>query len=130
MPGFLYILLIVTSLIMIGIGLPMALGKVPQNNWYGFRFPVTMRSQEAWDTANRQYGWWLVLAGVLSLPIPIVWWCAGWGVDLVWIYVVMMAGPTLLGILPSLRSAYRAEAQAKADKADNDQDAVPEHFRS
>ena len=55
-------MLLVSSLLIV-LGLPLALGKVPQNAWYGFRTERTLQSQAAWDAANRAAGWAFVATG-------------------------------------------------------------------
>lgn len=48
------------------LGLPMALGKVPPNPWYGFRSPRALSSPDAWYPVNRLGGFSLMAAGVIA----------------------------------------------------------------
>jgi SdpI/YfhL protein family len=48
-------------------GIPMALGLVPPNRFYGFRTAKTLSSPEIWYPANRVSGWSLVIAGIAAL---------------------------------------------------------------
>ena len=138
-PGVLIAVLAGVSVVLVLIGLPMALGKIPPNDWYGVRLPVTMRSRAAWDAANVQYGWWAVLAGVVSLPILFCGWYFGSSTFLIVLYMVVMLGPLLGGIAPCVLAAYRAEAREQtgedvASKQDagaqpDEHDEIPGHLR-
>jgi hypothetical protein len=48
-------------------GLPLALGMVPMNRWYGIRIPRAYRSEENWYAINRTGGWWMVVGALLTL---------------------------------------------------------------
>jgi uncharacterized membrane protein len=48
-------------------GVPMALGLVPPNRFYGYRTRKTLASADVWYRANRVSGWSLALAGIASL---------------------------------------------------------------
>jgi hypothetical protein len=48
-------------------GLPLALGMVPMNRWYGFRIPKAYKSEENWFAVNRIGGWWMLIGGILIL---------------------------------------------------------------
>jgi hypothetical protein len=48
------------------LGLPLALGKVRPNPWYGFRTPRTLSDERVWYPTNRITGWYLVVTGILS----------------------------------------------------------------
>ena len=47
--------------------LPMAMGIVPPNRFYGFRTGKTLSSPRIWYAANQRAGWLLFAAGVISL---------------------------------------------------------------
>ena len=46
------------------LGIPLALGKVPPNWFYGFRTPKTLSRPEIWYEANRAFGVEFTIAGV------------------------------------------------------------------
>ncbi|MGA8221363.1 MAG: SdpI family protein [Candidatus Acidiferrales bacterium] len=48
-------------------GLPMALGLVPPNRFYGFRTRKTLSSPEVWYPANQVCGWAMVVAGTVAI---------------------------------------------------------------
>jgi uncharacterized membrane protein len=51
------------------LALPLRLGKVRPNSFYGFRTPKTMSSPEIWYQANRFAGQWMLAASSLTLLI-------------------------------------------------------------
>jgi uncharacterized membrane protein len=62
------------------ISVPMVLGIVPPNAYYGFRTTKTRSSREIWYPANRASGWFMILAALLALGLNIVlvWIGADW----------------------------------------------------
>ena len=67
------------ALILIGIALPLALGKIPMNRGYGIRYARSMESEELWLRINKYGGkqiiiWSLPIAilGVATLAFPIL----------------------------------------------------------
>jgi hypothetical protein len=53
---------------------PLALGKIPPNQLYGFRTPKTLSSPDIWYPANRIAGWWMIAAGALAICLNLVMW--------------------------------------------------------
>jgi len=49
------------------LGIPMALGMVPPNRFYGYRTRKTLSSNDVWYRANRISGWSLVVAGIAAV---------------------------------------------------------------
>lgn len=62
--------LLVSSLIIV-FSIPMILGKVPRNLFYGFRTSYTMSSDAVWYRANRDAGISLLVAGVIWLGLAV-----------------------------------------------------------
>jgi uncharacterized membrane protein len=61
-------LLVGTGVLFIVLGVPLMLGRVPRNSWYGVRTPRTMRGTEAeWYSANRSGGKVMVALGSIML---------------------------------------------------------------
>ncbi len=54
-------------LLIVGLAIPMLLGRVKPNNFYGVRTPKTMASPELWYRANREAGYSMILASAISL---------------------------------------------------------------
>ncbi len=48
-------------------GIPMALGVIPPNRFYGYRTRKTLGSTAIWYQANRAAGWSMVLCGAAAL---------------------------------------------------------------
>lgn len=48
-------------------GIPMALGIIPPNRFYGYRTRKTLSSAPIWCPANRAAGWSMVLCGAAAL---------------------------------------------------------------
>lgn len=70
-------ILVATSLIMIGLALPLILKKVPKNDFYGLRTKRTMSgSDEHWYEANRTAGVCICAGGIITflacLIVPLV----------------------------------------------------------
>jgi uncharacterized membrane protein len=49
------------------LGIPMALGLIPPNRFYGYRTRKTFSSREVWYRANRFCGWAMVIAGISAV---------------------------------------------------------------
>ena len=139
LPTALALILVSSSVILMVVGLPMALGRVAQNRLYGVRLPVTLRSRAAWEAANTHYGWWLIAAGGVSLPIILVIWLGGLGSSSVLVWVAALTVPILGGLPSTVTRAYRAERRERADSASANggdppagggQGTIPPQFRS
>ena len=53
-----------------GLALPLILGRVSPNYWYGFRISRTMNSTALWYAANRYAGWRLLATGTAIVATP------------------------------------------------------------
>jgi hypothetical protein len=51
----------------VGFGIPMALGLVPPNRFYGYRTRRTLSSVDVWYRPNRVCRWSLAIAGIAAL---------------------------------------------------------------
>ncbi len=60
---------IVLGLTLIGIGIPLALGKIPMNQAYGVRFAKSFESDELWFKINRYGGKQFI---IWSIPITLL----------------------------------------------------------
>jgi uncharacterized membrane protein len=54
----------IVGLIYIGVGIPLLLGRIPPNAWYGCRTQKTLSSEEIWYSVNRVTGRYMVISGV------------------------------------------------------------------
>lgn len=54
------------------LNIPLYLGKIKRNSWYGFRTPRTLSSDEIWFPANREAGLNFMIACVVILLTSLV----------------------------------------------------------
>ncbi len=92
------------GLLVAGLSIPLILGKVRRNHWYGFRFSRSLESDRNWFEINRYGGvrlfWWSLafsVVGIVVFFVPIAeesvpFWC-------------LLAAPLLL-LIPCFQ-AYR-----------------------
>src|SRR3954464_13711487 len=59
-----FIVFLLNSAVLVGMGVPLARGLVPPNPLYGFRTSATLRDAGVWYPVNRVAGWWLCATGV------------------------------------------------------------------
>lgn len=61
------------GIIFIALGIPLKLGKIPPNIWYGFRTPKTLSNETIWYEINRISGEDMIKIGVvLSLTALLI----------------------------------------------------------
>ena len=114
MPVLLWLTFIGSALVILALGIPMAMRKVPPNAIYGVRLPITLRNRAAWDAANVQFGWWMIISGLLSLGAFFVGWLLGWTDDAIaTLYCIVMLVPLMVGVVTSIIAAYGAESRSK-----------------
>ena len=66
--GVLTLLFFAEGLLFVGLGLPLAMRRIPPNRWYGFRVRKTLADEGIWYDANEVTGRDLVISGaVMSL---------------------------------------------------------------
>jgi uncharacterized membrane protein len=113
------------ALLVAALGVPLALGRVGPNRWYGFRTPRTMTDPEVWWAANRMSGWALVVSGVvaavLAAVVGLAWPSAEWAPVA---SILAMCASLALGVLYSFGrvSAYVGDLDAgriRAEEAPN-----------
>jgi uncharacterized membrane protein len=54
------------ALLFVVLGVPLMLGKVKRNGFYGARFPATMADDRVWDVVNRKTGFVFVAGGAVA----------------------------------------------------------------
>ena len=88
--------------ILLLLALPLILGAIPPNRFYGVRTAVTLADRRRWYSANRYAGWTLVGASLFYLAIAARWPSVTAGTtDLGrWaLYVAAFAGSLLISLL-------------------------------
>ncbi|MGB9665929.1 MAG: SdpI family protein [Candidatus Cryosericum sp.] len=78
------------SLLLMLLGIPLMLGKVRRNGWYGARFPAAMADDRVWDVVNRKSGFLFVAGGAGGVLIGLL---AVLGI------ITRAVGPYILGTL-------------------------------
>jgi len=61
------VLFIAAGVIFMGLAMPLILGKVPPNQWYGFRTPKTLSEARIWYPVNRIMGFDLLAVGTATI---------------------------------------------------------------
>jgi uncharacterized membrane protein len=56
----------------IGLGIPLLLGRVRPNSWYGCRTRKTMSDEKIWYAVNRVTGRGLIIAGIMLVGSSLV----------------------------------------------------------
>jgi len=66
---FLIGVFVIQSAVFVGLGIPLAAGRVKPNSLYGFRTRRTLNDAAAWYAANRVCGWWCISTGLATLLV-------------------------------------------------------------
>jgi uncharacterized membrane protein len=69
---FLIGVFVAQSVVFIGLGIPLAAGRVAPNSLYGFRTRRTLGDAAAWQAANRVCGWWCIATGAATLVVTAI----------------------------------------------------------
>lgn len=100
---------VIAGLLMAAIALPLVLGKIPPNLWYGFRTPRTLRDPAVWYPANAYAGRWLFASGIaIALAAVALLFVPNVSIEF---YAYLMLAVTLLmvglSVLQSMRYLHR-----------------------
>ena len=78
--GFLTLLLFpLVGIVFIALGIPLKLGKIPPNIWYGFRTPKSLSNESIWYEINRTSGEDMIKIGsVIGLSSLLIMLLRGW----------------------------------------------------
>ena len=60
------------GILFIALGVPLLMGRVPPNPWYGCRTRKTLSDERIWYEVNRVTGQDMILAGVVTLISSVV----------------------------------------------------------
>ena len=55
------------GILLAALSIPLILGHVPPNHWYGFRTSKTLSSAKLWRAANQYAGWCLLATGAATV---------------------------------------------------------------
>lgn len=59
----------IPSVLISVIAVPLVLGLIPRNRWYGIRTARTLSDERTWYRSNRFGGWTFLLSGVIYLTV-------------------------------------------------------------
>jgi hypothetical protein len=65
----LLLLFLIMGALLVGLSIPLILGRVKPNPWYGFRVRLTLESPEVWYPVNRYSGRWLLGVGLAEIAV-------------------------------------------------------------
>jgi uncharacterized membrane protein len=95
--------MLAAPLVIIAFSVPLILGKVPPNMWYGFRTPTTLSSPDIWYRANRASGIYFAIAGAVMLLATAVLLASGRRPETTpWFPVVAIVVPILIALVASI----------------------------
>ena len=57
---------------MVGLGIPLILGKIPPNRWYGLRLRATLSDPRIWFPANRRMGFDMSFMGLIIVVVGLI----------------------------------------------------------
>jgi uncharacterized membrane protein len=63
---------IIPAIIILIISVPLVLGLIPKNRFYGVRTRKTLSDERVWYAANRFGGWLFIISGLIYLGIAAV----------------------------------------------------------
>jgi hypothetical protein len=117
-----------TSLLMVGLAIPLIRGQIKPNHWYGFRIPLTLSNPGIWYPANRYAGWLLLIYGlvllVVSLVIPLL--LSGLPEEeAMGIYGLGVAAVMLAGLVPVVLLSMQCAKRLARDYEADDSSQVP-----
>ena len=69
---------IIMGLLIGGLAIPLVLGKIPPNRWYGIRFPAAYKSPENWYKINRFGGWVIIVWSIGVVGEGLIPWSIKW----------------------------------------------------
>ena len=69
-----FLSLALTGLLFAGLSIPLLLGKIPPNSWYGFRTRLTLSDPQIWYPVNAWGARRLLWIGALSVVAGAVCW--------------------------------------------------------
>lgn len=110
----LLVLYVIFGTLLTLLGVPLLLGKIPPNGWYGFRVPSTLYDERLWYKVNRYMARWMILSGIITVAGAVgLYFVPGLTVDsYAWLCLAVFALPFTIGVVLSFRYLRRLQ---KAD---------------
>jgi hypothetical protein len=91
-----FILYLVISVLLVGLGIPLLMGWVPPNPLCGFRTARTLQDPDVWYPVNRTTGFWLIVTSVVASGVSISTFTVGLGLPAA---PLINLTPVILGII-------------------------------
>jgi uncharacterized membrane protein len=91
----------IPSLLLIVVSLPLLLGLIPRNRFYGFRTPQTLSSDDVWQRVNRLAAVALMIASGIYVGVATLWPYDRSAVDNLstWaLHLTAFVGPLVIGL--------------------------------
>ncbi len=103
---------VIFGLLLAGLSVPLLLGKIPPNGWYGFRVPSTLYDADLWYKVNRYMARWMLLAGIITVVGAVaLFFVPGLSVDAyAWLCLLVFAAAFVPGLVLSFRYLRRLQS--------------------
>ncbi len=122
MPPIITLIPIIVALLIIGLALPLAMGRVPPNAFYGYRTRASRGSPRLWYATNRVAARWMMIVGACVIAIVTT-------MNLIGAAPVttLLVGANLMasGAVLSAVRAWRLERRLASGLSGEDQDPTP-----
>ncbi len=102
---------VIFGLLLAVVAVPLLLGKIPPNGWYGFRVPSTLYNERLWYKVNRYAARWLLASGIITVVGAVaLYFVPGLTVDrYAWLLLLVFALPFGVGLVFSIRYLRRLQ---------------------
>lgn len=101
----LLLLYVVFGLLLVALAVPLMLGKIPPNPWFGFRVPSTLGDETLWYKANRYVARWLLATGIVTVVAAVaLYFVPGLTVDR---YAWLLLGAVAVVLVPGIILSWR-----------------------
>lgn len=102
---------VIFGLLLSLVSVPLLLGKIPPNGWYGFRVPSTLFNETLWYKVNRYAARWMLLSGIVTVAGAVgLYFVPGLSVDTyAWLLLLVFALPFGVGLVFSFRYLRRLQ---------------------
>ena len=107
----LLLMYVIFGLLLAGLSVPLLLGKIPPNGWYGFRVPSTLYNPDLWYKVNRHMARWMLAAGIITVIGAVALYnVPSLSVDTyAWLCLLVFAVPFGVGVVVSFRYLRRLQ---------------------
>src|SRR6266516_220529 len=68
----LLVLFVCSGLILVGLSIPLIMGKIGPNSWYGFRVERTLSDPAVWYAVNAYSAKWFLAVGIVNIVTAVI----------------------------------------------------------